>query len=96
MLVSRLALVDALMGPTTELRAQHKYKTLVVQTADLDDVSLSAPAEHSPGGRQAGGGHEAGDGSPDRHQHIPAGKGSVCKSFISMKNGQGSATIIRM
>ncbi|CAM9715876.1 unnamed protein product, partial [Laminaria digitata] len=35
MLVSRLALVDALMAPTTELRAQHKYKILAVQTADL-------------------------------------------------------------
>lgn len=75
MLVSRLALVDALTAPTAELRAQHKYKILVVQTADL--VSLSAPAEHCAGRRQAGAGREqeeSGAEEPDRLLHIPAGK----------------------
>lgn len=38
MLVSRLALVDALPAATIELRAQHRYKTLVVQTTDLDFI----------------------------------------------------------
>ena len=35
MLVSRLALIDTLRAPTVELRAQHRYKMLVVQTSDL-------------------------------------------------------------
>ncbi|CAN0025105.1 unnamed protein product, partial [Ectocarpus sp. 12 AP-2014] len=43
MLVSRLALVDALPAPTTELRGQHRYKTLVVQTTDL---SLTVDSDH--------------------------------------------------
>ncbi|CAM9980812.1 unnamed protein product [Pylaiella littoralis] len=45
MLVSRLALVDALPAPTAELRGQHRYKTLVVQTTDLsptEDILSSA------------------------------------------------------
>ena len=78
MLVSRLALVEALVAPTTELRAQHKYKILVVQTADLDDVSWSAPAEHCAGRQRAGAGREPEESGAaeesGRHRRIPAGK----------------------
>lgn len=47
MLVARLALVDAPWAPTTELRAQHRYKTLVVQTTDLGGAQWSSIGEPS-------------------------------------------------
>ncbi|CAM9502410.1 unnamed protein product [Scytosiphon promiscuus] len=55
MLVSRLALVDALPAPTAELRGQHRYKTLVVQTPDIPFVTDTdnIPMPHTGEGTEA-------------------------------------------
>lgn len=66
MLVSRLALVDALPAPTAELYAQHRYKTLVVDTTDL---AGSTSPSNDAGGTDAWRGRKQNEG-----QHI-AGTG---------------------
>lgn len=61
LLVSKLALVDALRAPTAELRAQHRYKVLVVDTSlDYPNSSSEGAGHGESGNRRVEGASGAG------------------------------------